>query len=238
MIEKTVIPDAVFFDMDGLLLDSEVVSLQCFNELIAAHGLHDHESVFVSLIGTNEDAQQVILHNALGKLLNVEAFWRDWKSAYTRITSSRAIPLKQGAHALLGWLHEKGVPCVVATSTPTRDAHRMLDMAGVLTFLAGVVGGDQVSRSKPQPDIYLAAMALVNAEGPRPLGLVDSSNGVSLKFRYTLSAFLFQTNWLRLLACKRSAYKLMFLSKSKACCCLSLGVVKTSNVVDFESLLR
>lgn len=178
MIEKTVIPDAVFFDMDGLLLDSEVVSLQCFNELVAAHGLHDHESVFVSLIGTNEDAQQVILQNALGKLLNVEAFWRDWKSAYTRITSSRAIPLKQGAHALLGWLHAKGVPCVVATSTQTRDAQRMLDMAGVLPFLAGIVGGDQVSRSKPQPDIYLAAMALVNAEGSRSLGLEDSANGV------------------------------------------------------------
>ena len=171
-------PEAVLFDMDGLLLDSETLSLQCFNDEITARGLDEQNAVFMSLIGTNERAQRDILSKSLGHLLDIEAFWKDWKQRYQSTVENHPVPLKKGARELLEWLKQNGIARSVATSSNTEHATHLLKNAEIMSYFDVIVGGDQVTRSKPEPDIYLKAAEETGVQVSNAIALEDSANGV------------------------------------------------------------
>lgn len=86
--------------------------------------------------------------------------------------------LKPGVHELFDLLDERGLKRAVATSTRRARAIAKLDGVGVWPRLQGLVGGDEVARGKPAPDIYLAAARLLEVPIADCLVLEDSNTGV------------------------------------------------------------
>ncbi|HTY48201.1 MAG TPA: HAD family phosphatase [Steroidobacteraceae bacterium] len=170
--------DAVIFDMDGLLLDSERIALEVFNETCGRFGFAPRTEVFVRCLGVNKETSRRVLEQALQGLADPVAFGRAWDEAYALRVAREPAPLKDGVTALLEHLQSLGVPAAVATSTATERARAKLGGAGILHHFREVVGGDQVRRSKPQPDIYLRAAMLLEVDPTRCLALEDSENGV------------------------------------------------------------
>ena len=170
--------DAVMFDMDGLLLDSERIALSVFNETCERFGFAPRMEVFVSCLGVNKETSRRVLEQALEGLADPTAFGRAWDEAYAARVAREPAPLKDGVRVLLERLGALGVPAAVATSTATERARAKLGGAGILHHFREVVGGDQVRRSKPQPDIYLRAAMLLEVDPTRCLALEDSENGV------------------------------------------------------------
>ena len=171
-------PRAVIFDMDGLLLDSERIALAAFNAACAHFAIGDQMPVFMRCVGTNSAlGAQVLREGLAGKADHVE-FGRVWEARYAEAIAAAPIPLKDGVVELLEHLRDVALPAAVATSTATPRAMQKLERAGILGYFAAIVGGDQVARSKPQPDIYLRAAALLGADPEACLALEDSENGV------------------------------------------------------------
>jgi HAD superfamily hydrolase (TIGR01509 family) len=168
---------AVIFDMDGLLLDSERIALEAFRFACARFNLGDQYPVFLKCLGTHQAEGEKVLYQAFRALANVGEFIDTWDKRYLMLTST-AIPLKPGALKLLQRLSALKLPLAVATSTKTIRAKDKLDRAGLLAYFAVIVGGDQAAQSKPEPDIYWHAASLLDVKPAACLVLEDSENGV------------------------------------------------------------
>lgn len=170
--------DAVIFDMDGLLLDTEKLAFRAFQSACSKFDLGDLSNVFLKCIGTNSEMGKSILKDGLKGIVNFEDFSFAWDSEYRKLTDGRQIPLKEGVEELLCHVEKIGKPMAVATSTACERAKAKLRHSGILNFFDHIVGGDQVARSKPDPEIYLKAASALSSDPSKCLALEDSENGV------------------------------------------------------------
>tara|TARA_R110002020_G_scaffold109430_16_gene253161 strand:+ start:28788 stop:29477 length:690 start_codon:yes stop_codon:yes gene_type:complete len=168
---------AVFFDMDGLLLDTEQLSFSAYRLTREAFGLPSDDDLFMSLIGLNQPAGMARLTEGMAAYGNVEAFTAHWDLEYARKLNA-GIPVKPGVRPLLDSLRAAAIPYAVVTSTRTEKALAHLRIAGLADYFALVVGGDQVVSGKPAPDIYLRAAACLDVDPEACVAFEDSENGV------------------------------------------------------------
>lgn len=171
--------DAVIFDMDGLLLDSERIALVAFNETLASFGLQANDELFNKTVGTNASTCKRILREGLADQIDdPDRFGRNWFNRYIEKTSKEPVPLKLGAEQLLLHLQKINIPVAIATSSKTDLAIKKLENSRIINFFQFVIGGDKVKNGKPDPEIYLEVLKGLSSIPGRTLGLEDSENGV------------------------------------------------------------
>ena len=171
--------NAVIFDMDGLLIDSERIALATFQSACDHKMLGDQLALYQEILGTNTNHTITTLTAAFEpKGIDTSQFMSEWMDNYRTITTQQPVPLMKGAKALLAYLDDIQVPAAVATSTDTDLACKKLEMAGIYGYFRTITGGDQVANSKPEPDIYLKAAGSIDSEPTHSLALEDSPNGV------------------------------------------------------------
>lgn len=170
--------DAVIFDLDGLLIDTERHSQQAFHDTAAAWGLTGKTDLFLSLVGANEASHVSRLAEELEPDINSIIFRKDWTDRFHQSMAQEPPGLLPGVCEMLEWLKAENIKRAVATSSKTHDGEKKLIEAGIRDYFPIVICGDQVSRSKPYPDIYQKAAQSINADVARTLGIEDSANGV------------------------------------------------------------
>ena len=170
--------DAVIFDMDGLLLDTERLAFETFQLTCSRFNLGDLSSIYKRCIGVNAKMGKTILKNELEGIANFEDFSLAWGDEYRKVTEDRPIPLKEGVEELLCHIESIEIPMAVATSSSFESAKTMLWNSGIFHYFNCIIGGDQVTRSKPDPEIYLKAASVLLAAPSKCLALEDSTNGV------------------------------------------------------------
>ena len=173
---------AVIFDMDGLLLDSERIALSTFVDACREFGFDPDVEVYYKCIGGNDVRTKRILTEGYGERFPFDDINKLWHATYEEEAACRPFPLKQGALDLLRALEAKHVRKAVVTSTRRESASRKLLNAGLLSFFEFIVGGDEISKSKPDPEIYLTACRRLGEDPEDCLALEDSDNGVLSAF--------------------------------------------------------
>jgi HAD superfamily hydrolase (TIGR01509 family) len=172
------LPRAVVFDMDGLMLDTERLALRCWTEAAAELGLDFDAGLIPSMIGRNvRDSRSLVLARH-GDAYPVDRLALASQRIYDGIVERDGVAVKPGVVALLDWLDAMRIPRVVATSTRRARAQAKLARADLLVRFATVVGGDEVERGKPEPDIFLLAAARIGAVPADCIVLEDSEPGV------------------------------------------------------------
>jgi HAD superfamily hydrolase (TIGR01509 family) len=177
---QDVAPDiaAVLFDMDGLLLDTEAGSRDLWVRVAAEFGYVLSHEAYAPVIGTNAAGTIAILRRALGSDAPVERMLRVKQERAAAQVIDGDIRAKPGVDALLDTLTARGVTYAVATSTAHAVARSKLSAAGYGSRFATLIGGDQVARGKPAPDLFLAAAQALGIDPARCLALEDSLNGL------------------------------------------------------------
>ncbi len=164
--------------MDGLLLDTERIAISTFIEACREYHFEPDLGVYHQCIGTTYEKAQEILISGHGKDFPSQAVWESWEKRYDNETLSKPVPLKEGSISLLQFLERQGTTKAVVTSSRQSYALAKLTNSGILGFFSIVLCGDQISKSKPDPEIYRTACQRLGENPAACLALEDSDNGV------------------------------------------------------------
>ena len=169
-------PEAVVFDMDGLMLDSERAINDCMARASIELGHDLPDSLWLQMIGGGDGLCRRLLAERIGDDATIELLART--EALYDVVADAGIDHRPGIVDLLDWLVARGIPRAVATSTRRPLAMRKLAAAGLLPYFDAVCTSSDVAAPKPAPDVYLLAASKLGIEPARCLVLEDSPTGV------------------------------------------------------------
>ena len=170
-------PQAVIFDMDGLLLDTIPLYFTAFSQASSDLGHPISSTYLQSLIGLLGNELRQRLLQDFGPTFPVDALM-ETSHLYLSDLVRQAVPLKTGATEVVTHLYNLSIPLAIATSMMTHEAEQHLEQAQLRQFFHTVVGRDLVHASKPAPDIYIAAAEGLQLQSNRCIALEDSFTGI------------------------------------------------------------
>ena len=167
--------EAVLFDMDGVVVDSEPIHEAALVELYAARGWPVEDPRFFALKGRS--GADVFAELAARHGTDADALAADKHARYGALFAVRGA-LVPGVAAVLDALVARGVPLALATSAHRAEARTALDRFGVTGAFRALVTADDVARSKPHPEPYLRAASALGVDPARCLVVEDTVHGV------------------------------------------------------------
>jgi HAD superfamily hydrolase (TIGR01509 family) len=168
---------AVLFDMDGLLVDSEPLWFENERIIMARMGSSWTRADQEALIGGSLSHSAGYMAARAAHPAAPEVIGRWMVAGMAALIRERGVPLKPGAGGLLAELAAAGVPAALVASAEREVMQAVLEVTGIRMAVT-VCAGD-VTRTKPDPEPYQRAAALLGAEPGRCVALDDSPTGVA-----------------------------------------------------------
>jgi HAD superfamily hydrolase (TIGR01509 family) len=173
------LPDAVVFDNDGLLLDTESVWTRAEQDLFARRGRDFTPADKRELIGCSAEIAGRVLERRLGEPGRAAQLIEEL-NALVVVELEHGVEAMIGARDLLGRLRERGTPIGLVSNSPLAFVHRSLQLAGFEDHFDVILSAHEVAAPKPAPDAYLEACRRLGVEpGPSVVALEDSPTGVA-----------------------------------------------------------
>ncbi|MCI9283001.1 MAG: HAD family phosphatase [Lachnospiraceae bacterium] len=168
----------VIFDQDGLLFDTERISVEAWNLAGDELGFHLEESFLCTIRGANAQDSAIRFRERFGDAFDFLKLRKRKQEHFMRILREREMPVKLGARELLIYLQEQEYKVALATASTREYSMENLERAGLTEFFSLMITGDMVQQAKPNPEIFLKAAEKMGEEPGHCLVLEDSLNGV------------------------------------------------------------
>jgi HAD superfamily hydrolase (TIGR01509 family) len=170
--------EAVIFDCDGTLVDSEPLARLAWERTLAPHGYAIGDEEYPGLIGLPYARVHGDFAERIEGLPDAGAFWEEYSAALFALIDGELVAFDD-ALATVAELRARGVAVAVASSTPRARLDRTLRRAGLTDAFGVSVAGDEIEHGKPAPDMFLAAAAKLGVEPGACAVIEDSAPGVA-----------------------------------------------------------
>lgn len=167
----------IIFDMDGLLLDTEYIANEAWFEAAEKENVAMTWDILRKIKGGNRQNAIQILKEYMPEE-QVMIFIKEKNEIQKEIVKREGIKLKEGVLELLDFLKEKNIDKVVATSTDKNIAEKELKETGIYDYFNNFIFGDEVTKGKPDPQIFLEACKKFNVQPKNAVVLEDSVLGL------------------------------------------------------------
>jgi HAD superfamily hydrolase (TIGR01509 family) len=172
-------PEAILFDCDGLLLETESRWTIAEKGLLERHGGRYTHEFKQRVLGTSRETSQALIAEYLGRPVeDGPALGEELEARFAEALAEHGTEPMPGALALLEAL-DASVPIAVASNSGEKIVRIALEIAGISRFFQAVVCAGASLLGKPAPDVYLAAAAALGADPSRSVALEDSATGAT-----------------------------------------------------------
>jgi HAD superfamily hydrolase (TIGR01509 family) len=168
----------VIFDMDGVIVDSEPLSLATIAEVVTARGGLADPARFGDLVGRSLDDALKLAATRSGRDLAASELRIAYDERYLprlRYTAAANPGLKELITALI----QAGIPMALASSSTLAEIDAVVSALDLGSALTAVASGEEVPRAKPAPDVYLLAMRRLGLGAAGVVAIEDSASGVA-----------------------------------------------------------
>ena len=170
--------DAVIFDADGTLFDTEQLMYEVWVEVGRDMGLAMTVPEYLNYVGLNRAAVLDLMHSRYGAQFDAAEFMIRCVDRLSARIEEEGVPLKPGVREILSLLRKKNIPVGLATSTHRVRTDRRLELCGLKEYFSATVTGDEVSKGKPDPEIYRTVCGKLSVDPAKALAVEDSRNGI------------------------------------------------------------
>ena len=170
--------DAVIFDMDGLMVDTERIMKEQIKEILKEMGFPATEQSILKLIGLTDSRTKEVLEKEYGKEFRHDIFLKKLLERKQNVYHNEQINVKKGLWELLEFLKKENMKSIVATGTIRENMTLILKRTGLLEHFSLSVCGDEIEKGKPSPDVIIKAAEKLNVPKQKCLILEDSQNGI------------------------------------------------------------
>lgn len=170
--------DAVIFDMDGLMVDTERIIQREVKEILKEMGFIATEEIISKLIGLTDNRTKEVLEQEYGEAFCHEIFLKKLLERKLNVYHNEQIDVKKGLWELVDFLEKENIKSIVATGTVRENMNLILKRTGLLKHFHLAVCGDEIEKGKPSPDVFIKAAEKLNVPKQKCLILEDSQNGI------------------------------------------------------------
>ena len=181
--------ELVIFDMDGLIFDTEKLSYLSWVEAAKKFNIDFDLKLLYKMLGTNHESCRNTLIEHYGDKIDVDEYMKEKRKINLSLLKDGA-EKKPGLDELLIYLSDKKIKKAVATSSNREVALNLLEKANILHYFNYVLCGDEVKKSKPNPEIFLNVAKKLEVNPRNCLVLEDSEAGVIAATRGKIKAII------------------------------------------------
>lgn len=174
---------AFVFDMDGLIFDSERIVQRSWNISGQRLGLGNVGEHIYYTLGLNRASRKKYYEENIKEDFPFDEFSKLTRKIFFEIVENEGLPMKKGVKEILTYGKENGIKLALATSSSRDYAMKCLKDASIDTYFDGIVCGDMVSHSKPDPEIYLKACELVGVNPKEAVAFEDAPAGIESAYQ-------------------------------------------------------
>lgn len=187
---------AVIFDMDGVIADTEPLHTHAYVEVFKTFGIHVSESQYRKTITEDGKAMAAWFTELGGEFEQIKELYRRKDRIYFPLLRERGTP-RPGLLRLLSDLKGSAVPCALATSGRRVNAEFILDLFDLRRFFAVTLALEDVTRVKPHPEVFLLALERLSAQPHRAVVLEDAPKGIRAAVDARIPVVAIPTPWTR-----------------------------------------
>lgn len=170
--------ELIIFDMDGLMFDSEAVAARAFLEVGKKRGYDVDMPMYITLVGLDARSTCEKYREYFGEDVDAEALYEEVGNRISEIVEDEGVPVKPGLLSLLDQIDEMGVKKVVASGSDRERILGFLEQVGIKDRFDNIISSEQVSRGKPDPEVFLVSCEKMNVKPENALVLEDSCFGI------------------------------------------------------------
>jgi HAD superfamily hydrolase (TIGR01509 family) len=170
--------ELVIFDMDGLMFDTETLAKRAWQQVGSEHNYEISDEFLLGLLGRNKKSIEQEFKKGFGEDFDFNDMYSKQGKCMNNYIEEEGLGIKKGLIEILDFLTEKKIKKAVATSSIRERAEKLLSIAGVLDKFDSVICGDEVTKSKPDPEIFLTVCKKLNVDPSNALVLEDSERGL------------------------------------------------------------
>ncbi|GIM28802.1 hydrolase [Clostridium polyendosporum] len=170
--------ELVIFDMDGLMFDTETLAKRAWQETGKIYNYDISQEFLLGLLGMNKKSIAEEFRKEFGENFPFDEIYIEQGKCVSRIIEEEGLGVKEGLRELLDYLTEKKIKKAVATSSIRERAEKLLSIAGVLDKYDRVICGDEVTKGKPDPEIFVTVCKKLDVDPANAIVLEDSERGL------------------------------------------------------------
>ena len=164
--------------MDGVIFDTERLYLDSWLKVGEKYCLERVREMVYDCIGVTVETTKKIAAAYYGEDFEYDKIRSEVMELVYSVINSGNLGIKDGVFELLDFLKQKNITAVIASSTRGDIVRRELKMMGLIDYFADITGGEEITNSKPAPDIFLLAAEKLGLDKSDMIVIEDSFNGV------------------------------------------------------------